>query len=326
MHCRFGPPLRVLLLLLLLDAGTALRVAVYGGSGYIGSHVCRALVACGCSVVSVSRSGPRTAAPSDAFARPRRHLDRFDADEPWLSQVEWYEADAAVDGAAAALASGIDAAVSCIGDGSLLEPALDSWQGNRWSPLSTAQYAANFEPNAMAVAAAKAAGAATFVFLGAAAEAELGYGGSLPGLYTGKRDAATAGQVAFGDGFVQVGPTQVVDAGDPRLKLLDSGVSRSLLRINQLIGTVASMGEDFATTAKLRPAVSVDDVAEAVAAIVTGQCTVAESERYVGYSVPSGRQGSEVRFALRQVDGAEEIRSLARSARGATSESDAGNS
>jgi uncharacterized protein YbjT (DUF2867 family) len=34
-----------------------MRVAVFGGSGFIGSQVCKTLIACGCAVTSISLTG-----------------------------------------------------------------------------------------------------------------------------------------------------------------------------------------------------------------------------------------------------------------------------
>ena len=64
-------------------AATPPRIAVFGGSGFIGSRVCQTLTGAGCSVVSVSRTG---APPAWAAA------------QPWSQQVEWHSADALADG------------------------------------------------------------------------------------------------------------------------------------------------------------------------------------------------------------------------------------
>jgi len=57
-------------------------------------------------------------------------------------------------------------------------------------------YEQNYKPNANAVAAAKAAGAKHFVYVGVSTDAEQGFAGPNPGLYTGKRDAALAARDA----------------------------------------------------------------------------------------------------------------------------------
>ena len=64
-------------------AATPPRIAVFGGSGFIGSRVCQTLTGAGCSVVSVSRTGAPPA---------------WVAAQPWSQQVEWLAADALADG------------------------------------------------------------------------------------------------------------------------------------------------------------------------------------------------------------------------------------
>ena len=64
-------------------ASTPPRIAVFGGSGFVGSRVCQTLADAGCSVVAVSRTG---APPAWADA------------QPWSRQVEWLAADALADG------------------------------------------------------------------------------------------------------------------------------------------------------------------------------------------------------------------------------------
>ena len=81
-----------------------MHVAVFGGSGFVGTFVCRALVGCGCVVSSVSRSGDEASLGSS--------MRRLDGE--WTSQVQWLKGDAATD-PAAALADDVDAVVSCIG-------------------------------------------------------------------------------------------------------------------------------------------------------------------------------------------------------------------
>ena len=46
--------------LLALSTAMAPRIVVLGGSGFIGSEVCKALIGRGCAVTSVSRSGMNT--------------------------------------------------------------------------------------------------------------------------------------------------------------------------------------------------------------------------------------------------------------------------
>lgn len=318
--CRSPSPLAVFVVLAthLQTAAAAAppRVAVFGGSGFIGSHVCRALAASGCEVQSISRNGADTVAQMNLLGQQEKSLARFD--EPWLSQVEWSRADASVEGEATAiLAKGTECIISCIGSGDLLRPNADGWVGRyKWSALSERMYDANFGPNAQIIAAAQAAGTANkFVYVGVASSAELGYGGSLPGIYTGKMDAANAAQEAFGDGFTYFGPHLVVDAKDARLKAFDSGFAKGLRSMNQAIGKVRSFGQDYAAETALTPPVLVDDVAAAIAAVAMGEVEVEASERYAGMSVPSEAEGVEVTTVWKHVDGTEAIRALAARAR-----------
>jgi nucleoside-diphosphate-sugar epimerase len=129
---------------LLMPAGVAsLRVAVWGGSGFIGSRVCRALAEDGgCDVVSISRAG-----------RP----PAWAAGAPWTARVEWLAGDGAdADAAAPAALGRVDAAVSCVGN---VRPA-PTWSGFfglHWD--DTAMRRENGAVNACIAAAAKRAGA-----------------------------------------------------------------------------------------------------------------------------------------------------------------------
>ena len=290
------------------------RILVLGGSGFVGSHVCKALVGCGCSVRSMSRSGLQTRGAVRLDGSTPTVLERF-PDESWVSQVEWLAADASGEAAVQeAVSGGIDGVVGCLGaPDKLREMSSSSWNGNRWSDESHQLYEGTFAPYRLAFGAAKAAGAERCAYVGVSEVVEMGYGGTQPGIYKAKRDAAAAARAAFGDGLTEFGPSLVVGAGDPRLKALDSGWARGLIALNKAMGEMGYRGEDFVTRASLTPPVSVDDLALAVAATVTGRAEVAPSERVV-YANEGGPDAREVRTLGRHVDGTEAIRELARRA------------
>ena len=81
-----------------LAAPKTKSVVVLGGSGFVGSGVCRALLAKGAKVVSVNRSGPP---PSDGGA--------------WANRVTWIRADVFDEDSWIDCLEGVDAVVSCIG-------------------------------------------------------------------------------------------------------------------------------------------------------------------------------------------------------------------
>lgn len=85
-----------------LSAVSALKVTVAGGSGFVGSRVCKYLVENGADVTSVSQSGKPPA---------------WAASEPWTSSVSWVANDmtrGSLDGLKAALGEP-EAFVSCVG-------------------------------------------------------------------------------------------------------------------------------------------------------------------------------------------------------------------
>ena len=85
------------------------RVAVWGGSGFVGSRVCRTLVGAGCSVVSLSRTG-----------KP----PPWCLSEGWSGEVEWQSADALSFSDDALSIGSIDLCVTCVGN---MRPS-PSWQ------------------------------------------------------------------------------------------------------------------------------------------------------------------------------------------------------
>lgn len=292
---------------LLFLATTGFRAAVFGGSGFIGSRCCKALSDVGAEVVSISRRGT----PPE-----------WAADAPWSSKVRWVKADAAED-AAGPLAGGVDCVVSCIGSegGRLLAADADGWAGWKWTDREKAAYSKNYDTNWKVVGAAKAAGAQRFVYVGVSSDAEQGFAGPNPGLYTGKRAVALAAREAFGDNFIYFGPHQVVEkADDVRLKFATSRFASGLRWLNDGVGEIRSFGPDYTTKTKLTPPIVLSDLALAIAAVATGRVDVEESSRNAGMTVFAEtfeRDQYDIKDVLRHVDGTDAIAALARRAEAA---------
>ena len=135
----------------------------------------------------------------------------------------------------------------------LLYADANGWaSGWTWSQRSECQYADNFLPNARLAAAAKAAGAQRFVYVGVSSEAEKGFGGPNPGLYTGKRSAALAALEEFGSQhFTYFGPARVVGSKENwRARAANSRFINGLRALVDVIGEIRSFGPDYTTKAR----------------------------------------------------------------------------
>lgn len=289
------------------------RIAVFGGSGFVGTAVCKALVSRGCSVLSISRRGLRTPGRIRWNGDTPTMAEQYQGEE-WLNQVDWVEVDAtdkhAVD--AALEGEAISGCVGCLGSPELLRMSKSSWNGNLWSEESFRLCRETFAPNESCFGAAAAAGARRCAFMGVSSDAERAYGGTNAGAFKGKRDAAATALAAFDDGLVYFAPHLVVPAGDARLKALDSGWARGLIGLNRAIGEVGYRGEDFVTRVGLTPPISVDELATAIAATVTGAVEVEESERLVIVNEGGRDAEQELSIVGRHVDGTSAIRRIAR--------------
>lgn len=227
----------------------ALQVTVLGGSGFVGSRVCKSLVESGADVISVSTSG---AAPSWCEA------------EDWAKSVDW-RANELTRGPREGLVEAIgkpDAVVSCVG-------AI----GFDWQGLLLGNGIANEE----AARAAKSSGASKFVYTSVASEvadARTWLPAFFAGYFDGKADAETAILDHFGaDASTFVRPSFIY-GGDsfglfpPRVtSAYGSGVEELLS--NGVITKVADALPGLIKVA-LRPPVSVDAVAGACAAAAMG--------------------------------------------------------
>lgn len=129
------------LLSLLLTSSDAMRVTVVGGSGFVGSRVCKSLAQSGAEVTSVSRSGQ---APDWASG------------EAWTNGVTWAKADLLGNAGAIDAAMGSpEAVVSCVG---VVDPDAEVLRSG------------NGAANVNAFASAKRAGVKRSVYVSVASE------------------------------------------------------------------------------------------------------------------------------------------------------------
>lgn len=221
------------------------KVAVLGGSGFVGRRVCEQLVAAGAEVVSLSRGG---GPPPGAG--------------PWASKVTWLKGDVLAPGGAelAAAVAGAEVVVSSIG-------AIGSGDDAR----------GNGATNEAAVAAAAAAKAKRFVLVSASGQvAQSGLDAVFGGYVEGKRRAEAAVAATFPGAALVLQPTFIYggeefSATPPRVAgwygakvegLLDTGLFRGL----------ASATPGFIRLA-LSPPNSAEEVAAAAVAGALGQAT-----------------------------------------------------
>jgi len=228
---------------------SALKVAVLGGSGFVGSRVCKTLVDSGANVISVSASG---VAPAWA------------AGEPWAKSVEWKKNEL-TRGAREVLVESLgspDAVVSSVGaigfdvQGLLL---------------------GNGVANAEAAKAAKAAGASRFVYVSVASEVTDSRGWLPPffaGYFDGKAQAEAAILDAGFDSATFVRPSFIYGGDDfglfpPRVNGAYGSAVEELLSAGPFVA-IANVLPGLLKVA-LRPPVSVDAVAGAAAAAAMGK-------------------------------------------------------
>lgn len=248
--------------LLLSVTALAPRVAVFGGSGFVGSRVCKTLVDSGCSVLSVSRAGQP---PSWAAA------------EPWSKNVEWLSADMLAEERITLPLGRLDGAVSCVGN---LRPSPE-WEeffGLHWDTPTMVRE--NGLINERIAEAAQQAGARRFSLVSVSSLSMFAFYGAIEGYIDGKLNAQAAVRQRFGDGACLVGPSLIYGGGRfPFLKLQEASLGSAISPAKAYIALIralkasASTGfvpQDAATEVSLTPPVQVDLVARAVAAGVLG--------------------------------------------------------
>lgn len=259
-------------MLLLLAAGAAAavsprpcKVAVFGGSGFVGSRVCKTLASAGCSVVSVSRAGQPPA---------------WAAQQAWSKQVEWLSADMLSSSEVALPLGKIDGAISCVGN-MRPGPAWDEFFGLHWEPIP--MRLENGVINERIVQAAHDAGAARFVYVSLWSTSKFAFGGptGLAEYVEGKEAAEDAARRAFGgDEHVAFvcphliyGGARLEGLGKLMAAAFASAPTRAYIAAIKWIKNQAASGyqpQDAVTEVFSTPPAAVDAVASAVAACLLG--------------------------------------------------------
>lgn len=257
-------------LLLLLASSDAIKVTVVGGSGFVGSRVCKALTSSGAEVTSVSKSGR---APDWASG------------EAWTNSVTWAKADLLGDAASAidAAMGSPDAVVSCVG-------VVD--------PDPAVLRSGNGAANVNAFASAKRAGVKRSVYIGVASEVAACEENWLPfakdefsAYFAGKQEAEEAAADAVGGDATKlcvIKPTFIYGGDSFALPLpgkfvaprvtADYGAAVEEILSLELVQTLADAAPGLIKVA-LRPPVSADSVAAACANAALGELVKGDATR-----------------------------------------------
>jgi hypothetical protein len=260
--------LRFLVLLLSINTQIAksLRVAVFGGSGFVGRRVCQTLVGAGCEVISISRSGKP----------PSYYCD------PVLSQkVQWmsYNVDCKHDNEYEPLIlPPIDAAVSCVGN---VQPC-QKWMQLFGLGFNDEQLSyENGELNERICEIAKEAGASIFVFLSVSYEVAKCLEGPIAGYLDGKRRAENAAYKLFGANNTVVLGASLIYGGKrfPKLgrfyrSFVESSIAKAYVGGNDFLRSLSTASpEDWVEKMVFSSPIQVEPVARLISGGALGLIT-----------------------------------------------------
>lgn len=146
------------------------KLLVFGGNGFVGSHICKEALEHGLSVASMSRSG------------------RSSINEAWADRVSWHQGDLFSPETIKDALDGVSSVISCVG----------GFGSNSY------MYKINGTANMNAIRAAAEKGVKRFVYISAADFGVVNY--LLQGYYEGKRAAETELLTKFPYGGVILRP------------------------------------------------------------------------------------------------------------------------
>uniref|UniRef100_A0A7S2IF54 NAD-dependent epimerase/dehydratase domain-containing protein n=1 Tax=Helicotheca tamesis TaxID=374047 RepID=A0A7S2IF54_9STRA len=264
-----GILLNLTLLLSYSRITSAYQVAVFGGSGFIGSRICKILSNVpGCSVISISRSG---VPPS------------WCQEEEWIDDVKWISADAISmlkeKKKICADDDNIDAAVSCVGN-VRPSPNWDGFWGLHWD--DEVMRRENGDVNVNIAEMSKSLGCRKFVYLSVSYDTAKALEGPLEGYLDGKRDAEEAAYKLFGDDAIVFGPSLVYGGGRFASfgRVIENSLSSPAAKIyqsanNAVRGLSVSNDEDWVTNMVMTPPMHIDIISRAVAAAAVGSLDTA---------------------------------------------------
>ena len=283
-------------------------VAVFGGSGFVGSRVCKALNDCGLNVISISRAG-----------KP----PEWAAAEPWTQLIDYRSADALAPSPIPL--PKIDCVISCVGN-MRPSPDWDGFFGLHWD--TEVMRRENGEITERIAEAAKCAGARRFVYLSVYSSTKFAYCGALEGYIDGKDRGEAAVRRVFGDDnvafvspsliyggsrFPSFGKVYAAIAGSPPIR----GQTKFFKALKRGAATGWGPGDAVGEVA-LTPPCDVDDVVKATLACLFDTIPMEMKERHM----EAQRLENELRLAggmpgtpeytYLNVDGTDQIKEVAK--------------
>mmetsp|Transcript_7294 Transcript_7294/g.11491 ORF Transcript_7294/g.11491 Transcript_7294/m.11491 type:complete len:374 (-) Transcript_7294:22-1143(-) len=251
-----------LLLLPIITTTNALKVAVFGGSGFIGRRVCRDLVVAGCDVLCISRSPPPTTTYSvKNFQWVQYNYNNTSTDDMLL------------------INNTIDAAISCVGN---VRPS-QKWKGLWGLGFDDDQLRYdNGDVNEQICHLTKKAGAKRFVYVSVSYEVAKMVEGPIVGYMDGKRNTEHVACQLFGnDNTIVVGPSLVYGGkrfptiGKFYRALVESPPAQAYVRGNDWLRKKVSMSmqEDWVEKTIFSSPVDVNVVSRVLSAGAMGLIT-----------------------------------------------------